>query len=39
MIEERTVQDSMVETVHLLRPNHMNAAGRLFGGLLTLCAV
>ena len=34
MIEERTVQDSMVETVHLLRPNHMNAAGRLFGGML-----
>ena len=34
MTEERTVQDSMVETVHLIRPNHMNAAGRLFGGML-----
>ena len=34
MTEERTVQDSMVETIHLIRPNHMNAAGRLFGGML-----
>ena len=34
MTEERTVQDSMVETVHMVRPNHMNAAGRLFGGML-----
>ena len=34
MTEERTVQDSIVETVHLIRPNHMNAAGRLFGGML-----
>ena len=24
----------MVETVHMVRPNHMNAAGRLFGGML-----
>ena len=29
---ERTVSDSRVETVHMVRPNHMNAAGRLFGG-------
>ncbi len=34
MTEERTVQDSIVETVHMVRPNHMNAAGRLFGGML-----
>ncbi len=34
MTEERTVQDSLVETVHMIRPNHMNAAGRLFGGML-----
>ena len=31
---ERTVSDSRVETVHMVRPNHMNAAGRLFGGQL-----
>lgn len=30
----RTVEDSRVETVHMVRPNHMNAAGRLFGGQL-----
>lgn len=34
MTEERTVKDSLVETVHMVRPNHMNAAGRLFGGML-----
>ena len=34
MIEQRTVQDSLVETVNLLRQNLMNAAGRLFGGML-----
>ena len=33
-IEERKVSDSIVETVHTVRPNHMNAAGRLFGGML-----
>ncbi len=32
--EERRVSDSIVETVHMVRPNHMNAAGRLFGGML-----
>ena len=31
---KRTVSDSRVETVHMVRPNHMNAAGRLFGGQL-----
>ena len=34
VIEERKVSDSMVETVHMVRPNHMNAAGRRFGGML-----
>ena len=32
--EERKISESMVETVHMVRPNHMNAAGRLFGGML-----
>lgn len=30
----RTVEDSRVETVHMVRPNHLNSAGRLFGGML-----
>lgn len=34
MIEERRSADSRVETVHMVRPNHLNAAGRLFGGIL-----
>lgn len=34
MVEERRVADSTVETVHMVRPNHLNAAGRLFGGIL-----
>ena len=34
MTEERTVGESRVETVHIVRPNHLNAAGRLFGGML-----
>ncbi len=34
MTEERKVADSLVETVHMVRPNHLNAAGRLFGGIL-----
>ena len=34
MIEEKRVEDSRVETVHIIRPNHLNAAGRLFGGML-----
>lgn len=28
----KRVEDSRVETVHIIRPNHLNAAGRLFGG-------
>ena len=32
--EVRTVDDSRVETVHIVRPNHLNGANRLFGGIL-----
>ena len=32
--EAKTVDDSQVETVHLVRPTHLNGANRLFGGLL-----
>jgi acyl-CoA hydrolase len=32
--ENRKVSDSIVETVHIVRPNHLNAVGRLFGGIL-----
>lgn len=31
---EKRVVDSMVETVHVVRPNHLNGANRLFGGIL-----
>lgn len=34
MIESRKVSESLTETVHMVRPNHLNAAGRLFGGIL-----
>ena len=30
----KTVEESRVETVHIVRPNHLNGANRLFGGLL-----
>ena len=30
----KTVDDSRVETVHLVRPTHLNGANRLFGGIL-----
>lgn len=33
MLKKR-VEESMVETVHLIRPTHLNSAGRLFGGML-----
>lgn len=33
-VESRKVSESIVETVHMVRPNHLNAAGRLFGGIL-----
>ena len=32
--EAKTVDDSQVETVHLIRPTHLNGADRLFGGIL-----
>lgn len=32
--EGRKVSESVVETVHMVRPNHLNAAGRLYGGIL-----
>lgn len=34
MTEGRRVADSIVETVHIVRPNHLNNSGRLFGGIL-----
>ena len=34
MMEAKTVRESSVETVHLVRPEHLNAANRLFGGIL-----
>ena len=33
-IKSKKVADSVVETVHIVRPNHLNSAGRLFGGIL-----
>ena len=30
----KTVDDSRVETVHIVRPCHLNGANRLFGGIL-----
>ena len=33
-MDAKTVDDSRVETVHIVRPNHLNGAGRLFGGIL-----
>ena len=30
----KKVSDSLVETVHIVRPNHLNGANRLFGGIL-----
>ena len=33
-IIEKTVDESRVETVHIIRPNHLNGANRLFGGIL-----
>ena len=32
--EAKTVDDSRVETMHLVRPTHLNGANRLFGGIL-----
>ena len=33
-IDEKTVDESKAETVHLVRPTHLNGANRLFGGIL-----
>lgn len=33
-LEGKKVADSRVETVHIVRPNHLNGANRLFGGTL-----
>jgi len=33
-LEAKTVDDSRVETVHLVMSAHLNGAGRLFGGIL-----
>jgi hypothetical protein len=33
-IEAKTVDDSRVETVHLVMSGHLNGAGRLFSGIL-----
>ncbi len=32
--QAKRVDDSRVETVHIVRPNHLNGANRLFGGIL-----
>ena len=33
-MRSKTVDESRVETVHIVRPNHLNGANRLFGGIL-----
>ena len=33
-IAAKTVDESRVETVYIVRPNHLNGANRLFGGIL-----
>lgn len=33
-VEAKRTKDSLVETVHIVRPNHLNGANRLFGGIL-----
>ncbi len=33
-LEAKRIEESMVETVHIVRPNHLNGANRLFGGIL-----
>ena len=34
MMQPKTVDQSRAETVHIVRPNHLNGANRLFGGIL-----
>ena len=33
-MEARKVSDSQMEMIYLIRPEHLNGAGRLFGGKL-----
>ena len=33
-MQAKTVDESRVETVRIVRPNHLNGANRLFGGIL-----
>ena len=33
-MDAKTVSESRVETVHIVRPSHLNGANRLFGGTL-----
>lgn len=33
-VEAKRTADSLVETVRIVRPNHLNGANRLFGGIL-----
>ena len=33
-MKAKTVDESRVETVHIVRPGHLNGANRLFGGIL-----
>ena len=33
-IEAKPVSESVVETVHIVQPGHLNGAHRLFGGIL-----
>ena len=33
-LQAKKIMDSKVETVHIVRPNHLNGANRLFGGIL-----
>ena len=33
-VQAKTVDESRVETVRIVRPNHLNGANRLFGGIL-----
>lgn len=33
-IRKKTVEESKVETVHIIRPTDLNSAGRLYGGAL-----
>lgn len=33
-LEGKRMEESRVETVHVVRPNHLNGANRLFGGIL-----